>query len=184
MHIVDEVYCRKNASRSVDWVFSNYRPTWLCGLIDLKQYLLSWTRCGWNWCIDACWWISFVIGLCRTWNSDQWHSCYIVSFSANIKLLHCINLQYYFCQETKIIVLARMGCLYTIQKKLRVNGFLKIIFVSMASLVGVLDFFHQGNKLVSNQKCFVCEPSNNYFVISRHHFSSLAYIYMHNFVWP
>ena len=57
-----------------------------------------------------------------------------------------------------------------------------------------MTFFHQGNKLhvhvhvVSNQKCFfvfsVREPSNNYFVISRHHFSSLAYIYMHNFVYP
>ena len=49
---------------------------------------------------------------------------------------------------------------------------------------GVHNFFHQGNKLVSNQKVFVFsvrEPSNNYFVISRHHFSSLAYIYMQIF---
>ena len=53
---------------------------------------------------------------------------------------------------------------------------------------GVHDFFHQGNKLVSNQKFFfvfsVREPSKNYFVISRHHFSSLAYIYMHKYFWP
>ena len=48
-----------------------------------------------------------------------------------------------------------------------------------------MTFFHQGNKLVSNQKGFfmfsVREPSNNYFVIRRHHFSSLAYIYMHRY---
>ena len=53
---------------------------------------------------------------------------------------------------------------------------------------GYVTFFHQGNKLLSNQKGFFSfffrEPSNNYFVISRHHFSSLAYIYMHKCVWP
>ena len=45
-----------------------------------------------------------------------------------------------------------------------------------------MTFLHQGNKLVSNQKVFfffsVCDPSKNY---SRHHFSSLAYIYMHKY---
>ena len=48
--------------------------------------------------------------------------------------------------------------------------------------------FHQGNKLMSNQKVFfvfsVREPSKNYFVISRHDFSSLAYIYMHKYFLP
>ena len=54
--------------------------------------------------------------------------------------------------------------------------------------MGYMTFFHQGNKLVSNQKFFLCvfsvrEPSNNYFVISRQHFSSLAYIiYMHKYL--
>ena len=51
-----------------------------------------------------------------------------------------------------------------------------------------MTFCHQGNKLVSNQKFFgvfsVREPSKNYFVISRHHFSSLAYIYMHKYFDP
>ena len=86
-------------------------------------------------------------------------------------------------------------CIYTTQKKLRVKGNVLIIFVSMSSLVWtsfwgvhVNDFFHQGNKLVSNQKFLfvfsVREPSNNYVVISRHHFSSLAYIYMHKYCWP
>ena len=51
---------------------------------------------------------------------------------------------------------------YTTQKRLRVKGNFLIMFVSMSSLVwtsflGVHDFFHQGNKLVSNQKFFcVC----------------------------
>ena len=50
-----------------------------------------------------------------------------------------------------------------------------------------MTFFHQGNKLVSNQKCFlvfsVREPSKNYFVISRHHFSSFSlYLYAQIFL--
>ena len=51
-----------------------------------------------------------------------------------------------------------------------------------------MTFFNQGNKLVSNKTNFgvfsVRDPSNNYFVISRHHFSSLAYIYMHKYFDP
>ena len=47
-----------------------------------------------------------------------------------------------------------------------------------------MTFFHQGNKLVSNQKFSVREPSKNYVVISRDHFSSLAYIYMHKYFLP
>ena len=83
--------------------------------------------------------------------------------------------------------------MYTTQKKLRVKGNYLIIFVSMSSLVwtsfwGYMTFYHQGNKLVSNQT-FLCvfsvrEPSKNCFVISRHHFSSLAYIYMHTYFDP
>ena len=53
--------------------------------------------------------------------------------------------------------------IFTTQKKLRVKGNFLIIFVSMSSLVwtsfwGLHDFFHQGNKLVSNQKfcCVFC----------------------------
>ena len=56
--------------------------------------------------------------------------------------------------------------------------------LSLLLFLGVHDFFYQGNKLVSNQKFFVFsvrESSKNYFVISRHHFSSLAHIYMHKY---
>ena len=67
-----------------------------------------------------------------------------------------------------------------------VDHFCKYVFTCVNIILGEHDFFHQGNKLVSNQKHFcvfsVREPSNNYFVISRHHFSSvLAYIYMHKY---
>ena len=45
--------------------------------------------------------------------------------------------------------------------------------------------FHQGNKLVSNQKVFFCFlfVSHQIIILSldRHHFSSLAYIYMHKY---
>ena len=49
--------------------------------------------------------------------------------------------------------------IYTPQKKLRVKGNFFIIFVICLHLCehhfgGYMTFFHQGNKLVSNQKCF------------------------------
>ena len=52
--------------------------------------------------------------------------------------------------------------LYTTQKELRVKGifflhFCKYVFTCVNIIFwGYMTFFHQGNKLVSNQKFFVC----------------------------
>ena len=63
-----------------------------------------------------------------------------------------------------------------------VDHFCKYVFTCVNIILGgYMTFFHQGNKLVSNQVFSVREPSKNYVVISRHHFSLLAYIYMHKY---
>ena len=69
------------------------------------------------------------------------------------------------------------------------DHFCKYVFTCVNIILGgYMTFCHEGNKLVSNQKFFcvfsVREPSKNYFVISHHHFSSLAYIYMHKYFLP
>ena len=65
------------------------------------------------------------------------------------------------------------------------DHFCKYVFTCVNIILGG---HHQGHKLVSNQKFVfvfsVREPSNNYFVISRHHFSLLDYIYMHKYFGP
>ena len=70
-----------------------------------------------------------------------------------------------------------------------VDHFCKYVFTCVNIILGgTWLFFIRVIKLVSNQKIFfvfsVREPSTNYFVISRHHFSSLAYIDMHKYLLP
>ena len=93
--------------------------------------------------------------------------CYVLPFP-----FHCVDI--YYSKEVK-------G-----QRKF-FDHFCKYVFTCVNIIFGgYITFFHQGNKLVSHQKFFcvfsVREPSKNYFVISRHQFSSLAYIYMHKYL--
>ena len=70
--------------------------------------------------------------------------------------IYLFQLGIYISRRKKLINCTNLIGIYTTQKKLRVKGNFLIIFVSMSSLYfrGYMTFFHQGNKLVSNQKYF------------------------------
>ena len=97
-----------------------------------------------------------------------------------------------FCTHPRGLGLSEMRYIYYSKEVKGQRKFLyhfcKYVFTCVNIILGGVHFFHQGNKLVSNQKCFlvfsVREPSKNYFVIRRHHFSSSAYIYMHKYFLP
>ena len=114
-------------------------------------------------------------------NGQFWTQCKL-NYSYKIKETLIDICVLFFCWEKYPKQQVNTSCMDTTQKMLSVQGNILIIFG------GYMTFFHQGNKLMSNQVFFcvfsVREPSNNYFVISRHHFSLLAYIYMHKYFWP